>query len=126
MKATQDKQQQCARNRFLMLPMLAASLLLGGIGINMEVFEPLALAPPERRVISFDKPGVGKSPDPIFPYTMAQMALTCAALLDRLEIPCVDMLGISWGGALAQQFAFQNPRRCRRLVRHSPAANWRK
>lgn len=91
-------------------------LLLGGIGINMEVFEPLALALPERRVISFDMPGVGKSPDPIFPYTMAQMALTCAALLDRLEIPCVDMLGISWGGALAQQFAFQHRAHTGRLV----------
>jgi len=28
----------------------------------------------------------------------------------------VDVLGLSWGGALAQQFAFQNPRRCRRLI----------
>src|ERR1700754_2811008 len=27
-----------------------------------------------------------------------------------------DVLGMSWGGALAQQFAFQNPRRCRRLI----------
>jgi len=26
------------------------------------------------------------------------------------------VLGLSWGGALAQQFAFQNPRRCRRLI----------
>ena len=25
-------------------------------------------------------------------------------------------LGLSWGGALAQQFAFQNPRYCRRLI----------
>jgi poly(3-hydroxyalkanoate) depolymerase len=28
----------------------------------------------------------------------------------------VDVLGVSWGGALAQQFAFQNGHRCRRLV----------
>jgi pimeloyl-ACP methyl ester carboxylesterase len=28
----------------------------------------------------------------------------------------VDVLGLSWGGALAQQFAFQEPRRCRRLI----------
>jgi len=28
----------------------------------------------------------------------------------------VDVLGFSWGGALAQQFAFQNPVRCRRLI----------
>lgn len=91
-------------------------LLLGGIGINMEVFEPVALALPERRVISFDMPGVGKSPDPIFPYTMGQMALTCAALLDRLGIERADVLGISWGGALAQQFAFQHRARTGRLV----------
>ena len=26
------------------------------------------------------------------------------------------MLGVSWGGAIAQQFAFQHPTRCRRLV----------
>ena len=28
----------------------------------------------------------------------------------------VDVSGLSWGGALAQQFAFQHPRRCRRLI----------
>ncbi|MDE2561045.1 MAG: alpha/beta fold hydrolase [Sphingomonadales bacterium] len=91
-------------------------LLLGGIGINMEMIEPLAMAMSERRVISLDMPGVGRSPDPIFPYTMACMALTCAALLDRLEIARADVLGISWGGALAQQFAFQHRARTGSLV----------
>jgi pimeloyl-ACP methyl ester carboxylesterase len=37
-------------------------------------------------------------------------------VLSKLGISVVDVLGLSWGGALAQQFAFQNPRRCRRLV----------
>ena len=32
-----------------------------------------------------------------------------------------DVLGISWGGGLAQQIAFQHPRRCRRLVLVSTA-----
>jgi pimeloyl-ACP methyl ester carboxylesterase len=43
-----------------------------------------------------------------------------------------DVLGISWGGRLAQQLAFQNPHRCRRLVLVStgtgmlmvPARSW--
>lgn len=35
-------------------------------------------------------------------------------MLDKLGVDRVDILGLSWGGAL--QFAFQNPRRCRRLV----------
>ena len=37
-------------------------------------------------------------------------------LLDRLGYDRFDALGISWGGGLAQQLAFQYPRRCRRLV----------
>jgi poly(3-hydroxyalkanoate) depolymerase len=37
-------------------------------------------------------------------------------MLDQLGYDEVDVLGISWGGGLAQQFALQNPRRCERLV----------
>jgi len=37
-------------------------------------------------------------------------------MLDQLGYQQVDALGVSWGGALAQQFAFQYPRRCRRLI----------
>src|ERR1700759_3762368 len=39
-----------------------------------------------------------------------------ARRLDWLRHPEVDVLGVSWGGTLAQQFAFQKPDRCRRLV----------
>lgn len=91
-------------------------VMLNGIGMNMEMLEPVARAMPGRRLISVDMPGIGQSPDPVFPYTIAQMALTLAALFDRLHIDVVDMLGISWGGALAQQFAFQHRARTRRLV----------
>ena len=90
--------------------------MLNGIGMNMEMLEPVARRLKHRRLISVDMPGIGHSPDPIFPYTIGQMALTLAALLDRLKIDAVDMLGISWGGALAQQFAFQHRARTRRLV----------
>lgn len=91
-------------------------VVLGGIGMNMEMLEPVAQQLPGRHLISIDMPGIGQSPDPIFPYTIAQMALTLAALLDKLQIDVVDMLGISWGGALAQQFAFQHRARIGRLV----------
>ena len=37
-------------------------------------------------------------------------------MLDKLGYQQVDVLGVSWGGALAQQFAFQYPVRCRRLI----------
>ncbi len=91
-------------------------VILTGIGMNIEMLEPLARLMPHRPLISVDMPGIGKSPDPIFPYTIAQIALTLASLFDRLNIDVVDMLGISWGGAVAQQFAFQHRARIRRLI----------
>lgn len=91
-------------------------VILNGIGMNIEMLEPVAGLLDDRRVISFDMPGIGKSPDPIFPYTIPHIALTLAALLDRLKIDGVDLLGISWGGAVAQQFAFQHKTRTGKMV----------
>ena len=50
---------------------------------------------------------------PYRPWTLARLS---AQLLDQLGYGEVDVLGVSWGGALAQQFAFQQAARCRRLV----------
>jgi poly(3-hydroxyalkanoate) depolymerase len=50
------------------------------------------------------------------PYRPSTLARLSAKLLDRLGHQQVDVLGVSWGGALAQQFAFQQGNRCRRLV----------
>jgi poly(3-hydroxyalkanoate) depolymerase len=44
------------------------------------------------------------------------LALLVTKMLDQLGCRQVDALGVSWGGALAQQFAFQYPARCRRLI----------
>jgi pimeloyl-ACP methyl ester carboxylesterase len=43
------------------------------------------------------------------PYRFPSLALLLGRLLDALDIDEVDVLGISWGGGQAQQFAFQNP-----------------
>ncbi len=37
-------------------------------------------------------------------------------MLDQLGYTQVDALGFSWGGGLAQQFAFQHAKQCRRLI----------
>ena len=92
-------------------------VLCNGIGISMEALEPLVAAlDPAREVVRFDVPGVGGSPLPGRPYWMPEMAATLGKLLTELGYDQVDVLGISWGGGLAQQFAVQHPRRCRRLV----------
>ncbi|MGB3739645.1 MAG: alpha/beta fold hydrolase [Pontixanthobacter sp.] len=91
-------------------------LFFNGIGANIEAVAPLAAAMPDRGFIMFDMPGTGKSPDPVVPYNTVTMAWTAARLLDRFGIDVVDVIGISWGGAMAQHFAMQHGKRTRRLV----------
>ncbi|MDF0532608.1 alpha/beta fold hydrolase [Tsukamurella sp. 8F] len=92
-------------------------VLCNGIGASLEVLEPIVAAlDPERPVVRFDVPGTGASPVSVLPYGFPYLAWVLGRVLDRIDIGVVDVLGLSWGGALAQQFAFQNPMRCRRLV----------
>jgi pimeloyl-ACP methyl ester carboxylesterase len=48
--------------------------------------------------------------------SMRTYAYFMRKVLDRLEYPTVDVLGLSWGGMAAQQFAHNYPERVRRLV----------
>ena len=91
-------------------------LLFNGIGASTEILAPFADAVGDVEVIAFDVPGTGGSGRAPVPYRLWMLALLTTRLLDRLGHGPVDVLGVSWGGALAQQFALQNPRRCRRLV----------
>jgi poly(3-hydroxyalkanoate) depolymerase len=94
-------------------------VLCNGIGASLEVLDPLVdQLDPDTTVVRFDVPGVGGSSDSTLPYSFPYLAAVLARLLSTLGLggEGVDVLGLSWGGALAQQFAFQNPRRCRRLI----------
>jgi poly(3-hydroxyalkanoate) depolymerase len=92
-------------------------LLINGIGANIEMFDPFVEAlDPNLEVIRFDIPGVGDSPPPLFPLTLMTLARLTSQMLEQLGYQQVDALGISWGGALAQQFAYDHPRQCRRLI----------
>lgn len=91
-------------------------LFFNGIGANIEAVAPLAEKLTERGFIMFDMPGTGESPDPTVPYNPFTMAWTAARVLDRFGIEVADVMGVSWGGAMAQHFALQHPRRTRRLV----------
>jgi poly(3-hydroxyalkanoate) depolymerase len=90
-------------------------VLCNGIGASMEVLDPL-VEQLDSTVVRFDVPGTGGSPTSLLPYGFPYLAWVLGRVLSKLGIGVVDVLGLSWGGALAQQFAFQNPRRCRRLV----------
>jgi len=97
-------------------------LVMNGIGANLELLKPFVEAlDPAIEVLCFDVPGVGGSPPPAIPYRFATLAWLVARMLDQLGYAQVDVLGISWGGGLAQQFAVQHRTRCRRLVLVSTA-----
>ena len=92
-------------------------LLCNGIGVSLEALQPLVDAlHPDRGVIRFDVPGVGGSPAPPVPYPLAALSSWVTALLARLGHRQFDVLGLSWGGGLAQQLAVQSRRRVRRVV----------
>lgn len=91
-------------------------LLMNGIGARLELLQPfvdqLSL---DRPVIRFDVPGVGNSPLNR-PYRLKGLTHQLASVVDQLGYPNVDVLGISWGGGLAQQFAHTQRAICRKLV----------
>lgn len=94
-------------------------VLCNGIGASLEVLDPVVEhLDPDTTVVRFDAPGSGGSPDSPLPYGFPYLAAVLRQLLNKLDLNtrAVDVLGLSWGGALAQQFAFQNPRYCRRLI----------
>ncbi len=92
-------------------------LLINGIGARLELLEPFVRElDPAIEVIRFDPPGVGGSPLPSRPYRFSGLCRLIADMLTELGYDRVDVLGISWGGGVAQQFAASQRARCRRLV----------
>ena len=92
-------------------------LLINGIGASLEVLEPFVRhVDPAVEVIRFDPPGVGGSALPPGPYRFSGLCRLIARMLTELGYGQVDVLGISWGGGVAQQFAASQRARCRRLV----------
>ena len=90
-------------------------LLFNGIGANWQLARPFLEALTETAII-FDMPGIGGSPLPKRPYRPSGMARLGARLVSDLGYDKVDIAGVSWGGGIAQQFAYQYPQLCRRLV----------
>jgi poly(3-hydroxyalkanoate) depolymerase len=92
-------------------------LLCCGLGAGFDALQPFVDAlDPQIEVVRFDVPGVGGSPAGPVPYGFHGNAYLAARLLRQLGHSRADVLGLSWGGGLAQQMAFQSPRLVRKLV----------
>src|SRR5712692_3733897 len=91
-------------------------LLFNGIGANWELAKPFLEALTSTTAIIFDVPGIGGSARRLLPYRPSTLARLAAGLVAELGYTEIDVAGVSWGGGIAQQFAHQYPKLCRRLV----------
>jgi poly(3-hydroxyalkanoate) depolymerase len=93
-------------------------LLIMGLGGNIEMWAPLERELNWRgyQTIAYDASGTGSSPARLVPLRPSGLARQAAHLLDALGLPTVDVLGVSFGGGVAQELALRNPHRVRRLV----------
>lgn len=68
------------------------------------------------QVLMYDQRGLGRTSKPDLPYTMADYADDFVALIDELGWQQVDVVGVSFGGMVAQHVALTYPDRVKRLV----------
>ncbi len=94
-------------------------LLLMGLGGNVEMWEPFRTLLARRTgatTVAYDVPGTGGSPTPLRPLPLCEHAKVAVGVADAVGLDRFDVLGLSWGGLLAQQTAATAPKRVRRLV----------
>jgi poly(3-hydroxyoctanoate) depolymerase len=98
-------------------------LLIMGLGGNIEMWDPLERYLHERgfQTIAYDAAGTGHSPPRLVPLRPHGLARQAAHLLDTLGLPDAHVIGVSFGGGVAQELALRNPHRVRRLVLASTA-----
>src|SRR5437763_2385973 len=94
-----------------------ALLLIHGLMVSGAMYQPvLPSLATHYRVIVPDLRGHGRSGALPEPYSVEQLARDLAQLLDDLQVDAAHILGYSQGGAVAQQFARDYPKRVRGLV----------
>ncbi|MGO8959423.1 MAG: alpha/beta fold hydrolase [Streptosporangiaceae bacterium] len=86
-------------------------VLINGVGDDLEGWANQVddFVAAGLRVVSFDNRGVGRSGQPAGPYTSSQMAADLKALVAELDLPRFHLLGVSMGGAIAQEYAVAHP-----------------
>jgi pimeloyl-ACP methyl ester carboxylesterase len=85
-------------------------LLVMGLGADVSAWQDHVSVYSERfRCILVDNRGIGRSGKPTGPYSTMQMADDCARVVDAVASTPVAVVGISMGGAIAQELALRHP-----------------
>lgn len=92
-------------------------LFCNGSGTTLQVVRPLLdVVAGKFELLAWDYRGLGSSVPLTGPYTMADLAADAAGLLEIIGWDTCRVLGVSFGGMVAQEFAVTNPGRVERLV----------
>jgi poly(3-hydroxyalkanoate) depolymerase len=91
-------------------------LLIMGLGGHHGLWRPLQDRLSDFETVAFAVPGAGYSSTPRSPLRLRQLARVVIHVLDALGYQQVDLMGVSYGGALAQEVTRRAPDRIRRLV----------
>lgn len=67
-------------------------------------------------LVAFDQRGLGQSDKPDIDYSMADYADDAAALMDFVGWPSARVIGVSFGGMVAQELVLRHPAKVERLV----------
>jgi len=84
--------------------------------INSNWSELIPVLSKTRKVIALELDGHGHTPLSQRPYSYQTLASDVAAVLKHLKIDSADILGFSYGGTVAYQFAIQQPAMTKKLI----------
>lgn len=93
-------------------------LFVNGTGGDLRMKPSFVDGPLAERfeILAHDQRGLGQTAKPDGPYSMADYADDAAALLEYVGWPRAHVLGVSFGGMVAQELALRHPERVDRLV----------
>lgn len=93
-------------------------LFISGSGADLRV-KPNQMDGPFPKsfdVLSYDQRGLGQTSKPDAPYTMADYADDAARLMAHVGWASARVIGVSFGGMVAQEFVLRHPEKVERLV----------
>ena len=91
-------------------------LLIGGLWSQTPLWDDVLPYLDGFRTIAFDPPGIGETDVPQWPYSVRRLARFATLVLDAVGVQSAHVLGVSLGGAVAQELARYYPDRVEQLV----------